>query len=216
MDALQAIRHRRTVRAYTDRPVADEDLDHLLRLSLLAPTGGMAQAWGLAVIRDKTAEMAKIVMDGGAEYFRIARPAAEGATPEQHAEWAREYADTVLATYPKVPVWIVGLIVPRHLYPAEWRSWERDADLESLSFAMENLFVAARAKGLGTAPTSFHLFNEQALRDLLGLPDEIEAPLVTPLGYPEDFPVGLPPALAKRRRPWRSLVHDERWGNTRA
>ena len=218
MDALKAIRHRRTVRTYTDRPVLDEDLDRLLRLALLAPTGGMAQAWGLVVIRDpeRRAKMAKIVMDGGAEYFRVARPPAEGATPDEHAKWAREYADTVLASYPKVPVWIVGLLVPRHLYPEDWRAWERDADLESLAFAMENLFVAARAMELGTAPTSFHMFAEAALRDMLELPEGVEAPLVTPLGYPEEFPVGLPPAMAKRRRPWRTLVHDERYGATRA
>ena len=218
MDALKAIRHRRTVRTYTDRPVADEDLDRLLRLALLAPTGGMAQAWGLVVVREpeRRERMARLVIDGGAEYFRIARPPAEGNGPEEHAAWAREYAETVLATYTKVPVWIIGLIVPRHMYPEEWRTWERDADLESLSFAMENLFVAARAKGLGTAPTSFHLFNEPAIREFLGLPEEVEPALVTPLGYPEEFPEGLPPALAKRRRPWRSLVHDERWGATRA
>ena len=40
VNALEAIRKRRTVRRYTDRPVADEDLDKLLRLALLAPTGG--------------------------------------------------------------------------------------------------------------------------------------------------------------------------------
>lgn len=218
MEALEAIRHRRTVRAYTDQPVADKDLDKLLRLALLAPTGGMAQAWSIIVVREpeRRAQMAKVVMDGGAEYFRIARPVAEGHTPEQHAQWAREYADTVLATYPQVPVWIVGLIVPRHMYPSDWRAWERDADLESLSFAMENLFVAARAMGLGTAPTSFHLFAEKQLREFLELPDEVEAPLVSPLGYPSEFPVGLPPALAARRRPWRTLVHDDRWGNPRA
>jgi nitroreductase len=43
-DAISAIRHRRAVRRYTDRPVADADLDRLLRLALLAPTGHGAQA----------------------------------------------------------------------------------------------------------------------------------------------------------------------------
>ena len=52
MDALEAIRKRRSVRRYTDRPVADADVDTLLRLALLAPTGGMAQAWSLLVVRD--------------------------------------------------------------------------------------------------------------------------------------------------------------------
>jgi nitroreductase len=220
MDALQAIRKRRSVRRYTDRPVSDEDLDEVLRLALLAPTGGMIQAWSLIAVRDaeRRAALADLIVRGGAEYFRIARPAAEGATPEQHAEWARGYAAEVLSTYPKVPVWIVGLRVPRHAYPADPArgDWERDADMVSVGFMFENLMVAARAKGLGTVPSVFQLFVEDEFRALLEIPPEVEAPLVTPLGYPEEFPVGLPPALAKIRRPWRTLVHDDRWGAPRA
>jgi nitroreductase len=219
MDALEAIRKRRTVRRYTDRPVADEDLDELLRLALLAPTGGMAQAWSLLVVRDPATrrELADLIIRGGGEYFAVARPPAEGATPEQHAQWGRDYAREVLGTYYDVPVWIVGLLVPRNKYPnVESDSFERDADMVSVAFMFENLMVAARAKGLGTAPTVFQLFVEDEFRALLNLPPEVEAPLVTPLGHPQEFPTGLPPALAKIRRPWRSLVHDDRWGNPRA
>ena len=219
MDALEAIRKRRSVRRYTDRPVSDEDLDEILRLALLAPTGGMAQAWSMLVVRDaeRRAALAELFIRGGGEYFRIARPAKEGASAEEHAEWAKGYAREVLATYPKAPVWIVGLRVPRHAYPTDPRGdWERDADMVSVGFMFENLMVAARAKGLGTVPSVFQWFVEDEFRALLEIPPEIEAPLLTPLGYPEEFPVGLPPALAKIRRPWRTLVHDDRWGAARA
>jgi nitroreductase len=219
MDALEAIRKRRSVRQFTDRPVSDEDLDELLRLALLAPTGGMQQAWSLLVVRDpdRRARLAELVMRGGAEYFRIARPPAEGASPEDHAAWARGYAETALGTYPMVPVWILALRVPRNAYPAvEDRGFERDADITSVAFMLENLMVAARAKGLGTVPTVFQWFVEDEVRALLELPDEVEVPLLTPLGYPLRFPEGLPPALAAIRRPWRTLVHDDRWGATRA
>ncbi len=218
MDALEAIRKRRSVRRYTDRPVADADLDTLLRLALLAPTGGMAQAWSLLVVRDPglRAGVADIVMRGGAEYFRIMRPPAPGTSDEEHAEWARGYAQQALGTYPRVPVWVVGLRVPRDLFPPHRRDLERDADVVSVGFMMENLHVAARAMGLGTVPTVFHWFLEDEFRALLDIPAEIEIPLLTPLGYPEEFPEGLPPALARIRRPWRTLVHDERWGRPRA
>lgn len=218
MDALEAIRRRRSVRRYTDRPVADADLDELLRLALLAPTGGMAQAWSILVVREpeKRAALADLIVRGGAEYFRMVRPPAEGATPDEHAEWARGYAAQALGTYPQVPVWIVGLLVPRNVFPASQRAAERDADMVSVGFMIENLMIAARAKGLGTVPTVFQWFVEDEFRALLGLPPEVEVPLVTPLGYPEEFPQGLPPALAAIRRPWRALVHDETWGSPRA
>jgi nitroreductase len=51
MDALEAIRKRRSVRSYTDTAIDDADLDEILRLALLAPTGGMSQAWSLIVVR---------------------------------------------------------------------------------------------------------------------------------------------------------------------
>ncbi|WP_217921003.1 nitroreductase family protein [Miltoncostaea oceani] len=218
MDALEAIRRRRSVRRYTDRPVDDADVDELLRLALLAPTGGMAQAWSILVVREpeRRAALAELIIRGGAEYFRLVRPAAAGTSPEEHAEWARGYARQALGTYPDVPVWIVGLLVPRDVFPPDRRAMERDADMVSVGFMIENLMVAARAKGLGTVPTVFQWFVEDEFRALLGLPPEVEVPLVTPLGYPEEFPQGLPPALAAIRRPWRTLVHDETWGAPRA
>ncbi len=218
MEALEAIRKRRSVRRYTDRPVADEDVDALLRLALLAPTGGMAQAWSVMVVRDSAtrAALADVVVRGGAEYFRTVRPAAPGTSADEHARWASDYARQALGTYSDVPVWIVGLLVPRNVFPPDQSALERDADIVSVGFMMENLFVAARAKGLGTVPTVFHWFLEEEFRALLGIPSEIEVPLLTPLGYPEEFPEGLPPALAAIRRPWRTLVHDDRWGNPRA
>lgn len=217
MDALKAIRHRRSVRSYTDRPVDDKDLDRLLRLALLAPTGSMAQAWSLLVVRDKEQReaLAELVIKGGGTYFAMMRPRAEGHTDEQHAAWGLEYANEVLDSYRRVPVWILGLVVPRHTFPAEEREKERTADVVSIGFAMENLMVAARAKGLGTVPTVFHWFEDEAFRALFDLPAEIECPVLTPLGYPTEFPEGLPPRLASIRRPWRTLVHDERWGNPR-
>lgn len=218
MDALEAIRKRRSVRAYTDRPVSDEDLEELLRLALLAPTGSMSQAWSLLVVRDpqQRAALADIVIRGGGTYFTTVRPPAEGHTPEQHAEASKAYAEEVLASYRQVPVWVMGLVVPRNMFPPQERDKEALADEMSVAFAMENLFVAARAKGMGTVPTVFHWFCEDELRKVFKLPDEVRVPVVTPLGYPTEFPVGLPPRLKAIKRPWRTLVHDDAWGNPRA
>jgi nitroreductase len=218
MDAIEAIRRRRSVRGYTDRPVSDADVDELVRLGLLAPTGGMSQSWSIIVVRDaaKRAALADLIIRGGAHYFSMVRPPKPGATPEEHAQWGREYARQALGTYPQVPVWLVGLLVPRQMFPPDERSSERDADMVSVGFMMENIFVAARAKGLGTVPTVFQWFVEDEFRALLDIPAEVEVPLVTPVGYPVEFPQGLPPALAAIRRPWRTLVHDDGWGNPRA
>ncbi len=94
MEALEAIRKRRSVRRYTDRPVSDEDLDALLRLALLAPTGHNAQSWSFIVVREgeRRAALAELVLRGAAEYFRVNRPpgrARRTSTPSGRATTPR-------------------------------------------------------------------------------------------------------------------------------
>jgi 5,6-dimethylbenzimidazole synthase len=219
MQALEALRKRRAVRSYTDAPVDDTTLDRLLRVALAAPTGSGSQAWSLLVVRDahRRREIADLVIAGAARYFAIMRPPADGATPDAHTAWSAEYAETTLATYRLAPIWILGLLVPRNNYPEPMREGGEIDDLLSLGFAMENLFVAARAEGLGTVPTTaFQRFDKDRLRTIVGLPATVDPAIITPLGVPTAFPEGLPPALRTARRPWRSLVHDETWGRSRS
>lgn len=220
LDTFTAIRKRRSVRAFRDDPVPPETVDRLLRLALLAPTESMAQAWSFIVVREKRRELADLVVSGGGEYFRVMRRPAEDHSEEEHAAWARDYAEKVVGGLRAAPVWIVPVLVPRAMVPEPHRERLADheyrAQLMSVAFAIENLFVAARAIDLGTLPTNFHGFREQEFRDLLGLDPELQAPIVSPLGHPLEFPESLPPALAAIRRPWRSLIHDEHWGTPRA
>jgi len=217
VEALLAIKRRRAVRKYTDRPVPDDDLAEVLRLALHAPTGHGAQAWGFVVVRDseRRAALADLVLRGAVEYFQAFRRPAEGVSREEHTAWATEYAEDALGTYRDVPVWICAVIVPRFHHPdhAVMEHVERFSDVASVAFALENLFIAARALGLGTTPTNFHFFFEEEYRALLELPTDVGVHYLTPLGYPPEFPIGLRPALAKTRRPWRTLVHEERWGD---
>ena len=219
MDALEAIRLRRSVRSYTDRPVADADLDQLLRLALMAPTGGMAQAWSLMVIRDpeRRAALAEIVIAGGGAYFASVRPGP--ARPQRRRappvgrrlrqRGARQLSPRAgLDPRPGRPPQRVPARGPRHRgpwpttcrSPSRWRtcSWPRGP------------------RGWGPCRRCSTGTTNPPCATLVGLPDEIRIPIVTPLGYPTEFPVGLPPRLKELRRPWRTLVHDEQWGNTRA
>ena len=192
MEVAEAIRKRRAVRTYTDRPVDDEVLDRILRLALRAPTGG-ASTWSFLVVRepDRRRAIADLVIDGGARYFGIMRPQRD-ASDEEHAEWARGYAEQVMSTYRVAPVWILGLLVPRG-YPAEMEEGGHLDDVISLAFAFENLMLAARAEGLGTVPTTaFQRFEKDRLREIVGLPDDIDPAIVSPLGHP-----------GRGRRAWR-------------
>ena len=54
MDAMEAIFTRRSIRAYTDQPVAEELIEDLLKAATAAPSAGNQQPWHFVVIDDRT------------------------------------------------------------------------------------------------------------------------------------------------------------------
>ena len=63
------------------------------------------------------------------------------------------------------------------------------ADVDA-AIAMEHLVLAAAAEGLGTCWIG--AFKPQPLREILGIPDELEPVALTPLGYPAERPSATP------------------------
>jgi nitroreductase len=53
MDALEAIRKRRSVRNYTGDPIPREDLETIVDAGRLAATGGNRQPWDFIVVTDR-------------------------------------------------------------------------------------------------------------------------------------------------------------------
>lgn len=76
--------------------------------------------------------------------------------------------------------------------------WEVD-----VAIAMDHLILAAANLGLGTCWIA--AFDRQAARDVLGLPNDVEPLLFTPLGYPADK------AGPKMRKSIEQLVRYEKW-----
>ena len=88
------------------------------------------------------------------------------------------------------------------------QGWVRQNDGKSycdvdVAIAMDHLILAAADVGLGTCWIA--AFDPTAAREVLGLPDDVEPIVFTPLGYPADQ---LKP---KRRKPLSELVRYEGW-----
>jgi nitroreductase len=95
--------------------------------------------------------------------------------------------------------------------PAEaWRRTMYDgrshADVDA-SIVMDHLILAAADVGLGTCWIA--AFDPLAAREVLGVPDDVEPMLFTPLGYPAEG--SLPSPRHHQRRPVDELVHRDRW-----
>lgn len=76
------------------------------------------------------------------------------------------------------------------------------ADVD-VAIVADHLILAATNLGLGTCWIG--AFDPDAARQVLGLPEDVEPIVFTPLGYPADQ------ASRKRRKPLADLVRYERW-----
>jgi nitroreductase len=149
METLEAILTRRSVRSFTDQPVAAELVTELLRAAMQAPSAGNQQPWQLVVLDDR-------------------------ATLE-HAAAAHPYAP--MAAHAPVAVVVCGdTRLERHT-----GYWVQDC-----SAAVQNLLLAAHARGLGAVWTGIYPRTErvQAFQDLLRIPAEVIPLAMVVLGYP--------------------------------
>jgi nitroreductase len=79
-----------------------------------------------------------------------------------------------------------------------WSAMQVDA-----AIVMDHMILAAAAQGLGTCWVAN--FDPDAAREILGLPEDVQPLLATPLGYPADQP------SQKERKPVADLVSYEKW-----
>ena len=71
----------------------------------------------------------------------------------------------------------------------------------------QNLMVAATALGLSSCPVTFH--HQDVVRGILGIPDDVDAPMVVSLGYPAE--AAGPSPIAGPRVGLDEYVRNERW-----
>ncbi len=70
-------------------------------------------------------------------------------------------------------------------------------------------FIQLAAADLGVGCGHSSIGDQELARDVLGLPDDVEAALILDLGYPADRP--LAPLKRHDRRPLDDIVHRGRW-----
>ena len=198
----RAIAERRDMRHFNGGEVAPELLARLLEAAHQAPSVGMMQPWRFIRVtsRDVRQSIHQLVEE---ERIRTAE-----ALGERSDEFMKLKVEGVLDC---AEVLVAALMEGREAHVFGHRTLP-NMDLASLSCAIQNLWLASRAEGLGMGWVS--LFDPAALGDLLGLPDGAEAVAVICLGPVSAFYSAPMLALEGWRQP-RSLdelVFENRWG----
>ncbi|MEM1484693.1 nitroreductase family protein [Oscillospiraceae bacterium PP1C4] len=151
MELFEAIEKRRSIRAYSDEQVSEEQLQKVLEAGRLAPSWKNGQCWRYVVVSDPVLKK-KL---GEEVNFNPDRTSYEKAA----------YVLVLCAD------------------PAD--SGNRSGKpyyLVDAGIVLEHTVLAATALGLGTCWVG--VFPEQAVKELLHIPDHIQVVALTPLGVP--------------------------------
>ncbi|MEU9152034.1 nicotinate-nucleotide--dimethylbenzimidazole phosphoribosyltransferase [Streptomyces sp. NPDC048417] len=202
---LKVMRERRDIRnGFRDDPIPHEVLLRVLEAAHTAPSVGHSQPWDFVVIRsaDTRRSMHELAMRQRDAYAK--------SLPKGRAKQFKELKiEAILDT----PVNIVVTADPtrggRHTLG---RHTQPQMAPYSAALAVENLWLAARAEGLGVGWVSF--FDEREMVRALGLPEHLEVIAYLCVGYVDEFPdePELMQAGWSKRRPLSWVVHEETYG----
>jgi 5,6-dimethylbenzimidazole synthase len=198
----RAIAERRDMRHFAGGAVAPELLARLLQAAHQAPSVGLMQPWRF--VRITRPELRESI-HGLVEAERMRTAEARGERSDEFmrlkVEGIRDCAELLVA----------ALMDGREAHVFGRRTLPQ-MDLASLSCAIQNLWLAARAEGLGLGWVS--LFDPLALADLLGMPAGSQPVAVLCLGPVSEFyerPMLVQEGWASER-PLSELVFADRWG----
>ncbi|MNI54426.1 5,6-dimethylbenzimidazole synthase [compost metagenome] len=198
----RAIAERRDMRHFTGGTVEPEQLRRLLEAAHQAPSVGLMQPWRFIRISDRSLR-GKIQSLVEEERLRTAEALGERSDEfmKLKVEGINDCAEVLIAALMDDR--------ERHIFG---RRTLPEMDMASLSCAIQNLWLASRAEGLGMGWVS--LFEPQALADLLGLPVGAKPLAILCLGPVEQFypaPMLVLEGWAQER-PLSEMLYENYWG----
>ncbi|ODS30881.1 MAG: nitroreductase [Candidatus Scalindua rubra] len=205
MDVSEAIRKRRSIRKFKSDPIPEEKIRLLLESARLAPSGTNTQPWRFIVVGDdvtkkKLQEAAHnqkhirrapviIVCCADLRAFkgfpeRVDELIESGALPERTREVFIPYLKKGMNSVTKE-----GLII---------------AAAANVSIAVEHIVLQAVEIGLGTCWVRW--YEDNKIKEILGIPDHVEVIALLPVGIPDEDP-GPRPRLSLDK-----IVYSDKYG----
>ena len=194
---FEAIHSQRGIRYLKPDPVPDELIRKILEAAIRAPNGANLQRWAFMVVKD--AEQRRKVAEC---YQRVQGPQITSDMPPQIQRNFR--AGRHLAQHlHEAPVFIIPCV----LHDGSPPDWNRGATIFP---AVQNILLAARGLGLGASLTTRHKAYESEVKEILGIPENVDTAALLPIGYPVDGHRYGPTS----RKPLEEVAYTDRWGNS--
>ena len=177
-----------------DKPVSDEDLWTIIEAATKAPSGGNGQPMRWLVVKDadKRSQLGEIYRRC---WQQVRQVYGQGQADDSQTSTILSSADHLGEHMGEAPV----IIVPA----------SRGGDGASVFPGVQNLFLAARALGLGTTLTTVHRRAEDEVRAVLDVPEDVTTWAMIPVGYPTGK------WGEAQRRPVEEIVYWDSWRSSR-
>jgi 5,6-dimethylbenzimidazole synthase len=204
MDFYDAVYSRRDIRDFRPDPVPDEVLRRILDAAHHAGSVGLMQPWNFLILRSNS--LRRRVLD----VFR----AENARAAEQHSGERRTLYDSLkLQGILDAPLNLVVTCDRNRKGPhVLGRHTIRDSDVYSTCCAVQNLWLAARAEGVGVGWVS--ILDPLAIAEILGFPPGVMLVAYLCVGYPVEF--ADQPLLERvgweTRIPLEDVVFEDAWG----
>jgi FMN reductase [NAD(P)H] len=202
MDFADVLRRRKMVRNYTDEPVLRDVVERIVARGRRAPSGGFSQGVRMVVVTDEEMRARIAELADEPEYVAMGLEPWISRAPVHIVVAMREddYHDRY--TEPDK--------VDESGEEVEWRVpwWWVDAGK-----AIMLLLLAAVDEGLGAGLFGVVGDRNDDLRELFGMPEDLEVVGVVTVGHPAPEPLEerRRESLRRRRRPLDEVVRWERW-----
>lgn len=199
----RAIGERRDMRHFIAAPIDPEVLQRLFHAAWQAPSVGLMQPWRLIRITDNSIRHAIY------QLVEKERQETAKALQERETEFLRLKVEGINDC---AEVMVMSLMDKREAHIFGRRTLP-EMDLASVSCAIQNMWLAARAEGLGMGWVS--LFDPKQLAVLLEIPDGACPVAILCLGHVDKFyqqPM-LEQENWRQRQPLEELIFENRWEN---
>ena len=203
IDLFDVMYHCRAMRRLKPDAVPDELIVKLIDAGNQAPSGSNQQGARWVAVKDaeQKAKLAELNQQAVTAYTGVESSRLD-SLPHQPADKRQRMLNAVLwqaEHMHELPV----LLIACYEFPTPVSNAAGAAG--SVWPGVQNVLLAARALGLGAAPTTLGLMNHAAVKDILNLPDNVAAFVLIPIGWPQG---NFGPVT---RLPVEETMHWDRW-----
>ena len=215
---FEAIHSARSLRRFKPDPVPDDVITKVLDAAIRAPSGSNQQSWEFVIVKDaaQRKKIGAVYQKGGAILKALY---TDRVKPEHMSE--DTYKKLMASAYYLIdhmadaPVLLIACLkqvpmagAPPKLPPEVAAAMKSQARISGSSIypAVQNIILACRGLGLGTVLTTIHTFFEDEVKQILGLPPEVQTYALMPIGYPQGKfgPI--------KRRPVSEVAYLDKYG----